>query len=153
MMATSEKIADEFLMLVQRFIRLRPKLSLPDEHVASLKRQFKELKDVSNGAQEDRIFLFRIPLMLMHRETPPTMGEVSAELGIPLSSATRMADWLVRAKIVQRCDDPHDRRIVRLCMTEHGEELMRMGASYMRLRIGQLLIHFTAEEQGQLLRL
>ena len=38
-------------------------------------------------------------------------------------------------------------------MTAHGEEMMRMGASYMRLRIGQLLKHFTAEEQGQLLML
>ena len=99
------------------------------------------------------MYLFRIPLLLSQRDTPPTMSELSAELGIPMSSATRMADWLVRAKVVERCDDPRDRRVVRLCLTGNGRELIRAGGTYMRTRIVQVLNHFTAEEQEQLLRL
>jgi DNA-binding MarR family transcriptional regulator len=149
----SEKIADKFLVLAQRFIRLRPKLAFPDENMAALKRQIQVLRENSNASHEDRVFMFRIPLLLTQRETPPTMSELSAELGIPMSSATRMADWLVRAKIVERCNDLHDRRVVRLCVTDQGRELIRIGSDYMKARIIQVLNHFTAEEQEQLLRL
>jgi DNA-binding MarR family transcriptional regulator len=152
-MPPSEKIADQFLVLAQRFIRLRPKLAFPDENMAALKRQILELRETSQYSHEDRVFMFRIPLLLTQRDTPPTMGELSAELGIPMSSATRMADWLVRAKIVERCNDPHDRRVVRLCITDNGRELIRIGGHFMKARILQLLNHFSPEEQGELLRL
>ncbi len=152
-MSATEKTADRFLLLVQRFIRLRPRLAFPDENMAALKKQMRHLRETSKGSHEDRVFMFRIPLLLAQRESPPTMGELSAELGIPLSSATRMADCLVRAKIVERCNDPRDRRIVRLCITDNGRDLIRIGTQYMKVRIVQLLSHFSAEEQEQLLRL
>ncbi len=152
-MTASEKRADQFLILAQRFIRLRPQLAFPDENLAALKRQIEQLRKTSPNGHEDRAFLFRIPMLLMHRESPPTMSELSAELGIPMSSATRMADWLVRAKVVERCDDPRDRRVVRLCLTDNGRDLIRMGSNYMRTRIAQVLRHFTPEEQEELLRL
>jgi DNA-binding MarR family transcriptional regulator len=152
-MLSTEKTADQFLVLAQRFVRLRPKLAFPDENMAALKRQLQLLRDTGKTSHEDRAFLFRIPLLLMQRETPPTMSELSAELGIPMSSATRLADWLVRAKIVKRSNDPKDRRIVRLQITDNGRELIRIGTDYMKARITQILGHFTPEEQQQLLRL
>lgn len=152
-MSVDKEVADQFVVLAQRFIRLRPKLAFPDENLAALKRQIEQLRKASKDRHEDRAFMFRIPMLLMHRESPPTMSELSAELGIPMSSATRMADWLVRAKVVERCDDPRDRRVVRLCLTGNGRELIRVGGTYMRTRIVQVLNHFTAEEQEQLLRL
>jgi DNA-binding MarR family transcriptional regulator len=152
-MAASEKISAEFLELAQRFIRLRPKLAFPDESLTALKRQLQELRESGHASPEDRMFLFRIPLLLAQRETPPTMSEISAELGIPMSSATRMADWLVHAGVVERCNDARDRRVVRLCITEHGRGLLRIGGQYMKARIHQLLKHFSDDEQAQLLHL
>jgi DNA-binding MarR family transcriptional regulator len=149
----SDEISDEFVVLVQRFIRLRPKVLFQDESIASMRKQMQELKASGAGNHEDRIFLFRILHTLKSSETPPTMGELSAELGLPLSSATRMADALVRAKFVERCDDPHDRRVVRLCITKAGNQFMHMAMSFMKGRIAQLLNRFTAEEQAQLLHL
>lgn len=152
-MAISTNIADQFVDLMQRFIRLRPRIAFPDEHVAALKRQMRELHDSSNGGPEDRMFLFRTLAILTQRDTPPTMGELSGELGIPLSSATRMADILVRAKLVERCGDPHDRRVVRLCMTRNGQQFIQAGLAFMRDRVRQLLGHFSPQEQAELLRL
>jgi DNA-binding MarR family transcriptional regulator len=149
----AEKIADEFVVLVQRFMRVRPRLLFQDESIARIKKQMQDLKDSGAGNHEDRIFLFRILHTLITSETPPTMGELSAELSIPLSSATRMADGLVRAKFVERCDDPHDRRVVRLCLTQTGQQFIQTATSFMRGRIMQLLNRFTVEEQAQLLRL
>jgi len=151
-MQTSEQMASEFVDLLQRLFRLRPKLVFPDERVASMKQQLHSLKD-SGVDPEDRMFLFRILDMLRRSETLPTMGELSAELGIPLSSATRLADSLVHANFVERCTDAHDRRVVRLCMTETGRQFIELGIDYTRQRILQLLNRFSPDEQAQLLRL
>jgi DNA-binding MarR family transcriptional regulator len=152
-MPESEQIANEFVQLVQRLFRLHPKLVFPDERVASMRQQLQDLKATSVANPEERVFLFRILAVLRQSDTPPTMGELSAELELPLSSATRMADGLVRANFVERCADPNDRRIVRLCMTDSGRQFIEMGTSYMKQRILQLLKHFSMDEQEQLLRL
>ena len=145
--------ADRFVDLLQSLLRFHPKLFFPDERLANLRRQLRTIRETSRGNPEDRAFLFRILFALRNRENPPTMGELSAELGIPLSSATRMADGLVRARFVQRKADPSDRRVVRLCMTERGIQFIETAKKYMKERIEQLLRRFSAEEQEQLIRL
>ncbi len=70
-----------------------------------------------------------------------------------LSSATRIVDWLVNASCVERVDDPHDRRVVRVRMTEKGQQLYERGLDFNKQRIAQLLGNFTLDEQAQLLRL
>jgi DNA-binding MarR family transcriptional regulator len=152
-MPESDQIANEFVQLVQRFLRLHPRLVFPDERVASMREQLRDLKASSAANPEERVFLFRILAILRQSETPPTMGELGAELGLPLSSATRMADGLVRANLAERCADPNDRRVVRLCMTDGGRQFIEMGLSFVRERIVQVLNHFSAREQAQLLRL
>jgi DNA-binding MarR family transcriptional regulator len=145
--------ADRFVDLLQSLLRFHPKLVFPDERLANLQKQLRAIRETSGGNPEDRAFLFRILFALRNRENPPTMGELSAELGIPLSSATRMADGLVRARFVQRRMDPSDRRVVRLCMTERGNQFIETGKRYMKERVEQLLRRFSAEEQEQLIRL
>ncbi len=152
-METSENIADALAALFARFIRLRPKLVFPNEQITALKRQMHPLKASGSDNPGERMFLFRTLAILSQRETPPTMGELSAELGMPLSSATRMADVLVRARFAERCDDPHDRRVVRLCMTRTGQHFIQAGGQFMRARIQHLLDRFTPQEQAELLRL
>jgi len=151
-MVTVEKIDDKFVQLFQRFMRLQPRIFFPDERVARLHEQARNIKN-STGNPEDRIFLFRILDIVTHSKTPPTMGELSTKLGIPLSSATRMADSLVDANFVERRADSHDRRVVRVCMTENGQKFIHTGMSLMKQRLSQILKHLSSEEQKQLLRL
>ncbi len=146
-------MAERFVELVQLVMREHPRLLFPNERVATIRQQLQDLKVTSHANPEDRIFLFRILAILQHSETPPTMGELSAQLGIPLSSVTRIVDGLVRAKFAERLDDPNDRRVVRLRMTPRGEQFIEAGIDFLRQRIQQLLEHFTADEQAQLLRL
>ncbi|HET6845906.1 MAG TPA: MarR family transcriptional regulator, partial [Anaerolineales bacterium] len=152
-MLNTEQMTDRLVELLARLIRQHPRLVFPDERVKNLKEQLKSLRASSADHPEDRMFLFRILAVLRSREEPPTMGELSAELGIPLSTATRMADHLVRGKIVERRDDPTDRRIVRLCLTANGRKFIEMGASFLKQRVNQVLSRFTPEEQAQLLKL
>jgi len=149
----THRAADRFVELLQRLLRLHPKLVFPDERLAHVHEQLKRFRETSRGHPEDRSFLFRILFALRNSESPPTMGELSAELGIPLSSATRMADGLVRLKFVERRTDASDRRVVRLCMTARGDQFVETAKRYMKERILQLLQHFSEDDQAQLIRL
>ena len=52
-----------------------------------------------------------------------TMGELSVELSVPLSTTTRMVDWLVATGQASRLPDPDDRRVVRVALTEAGVKM------------------------------
>lgn len=149
---TTDQIADQFFELVQRFIHLRPKLVVP-EHVARFKQQMQNLKLGGATNQEDRAFIFRIFIILERSGTHPTMGELSMELGIPLSTATRIVDGLVSADFIERIPDDSDRRVVRVQMAEAGREIYQSAMEFNKQRIAHMLSKFTLEEQGQLLRL
>lgn len=149
---TTDQIADQFFKLVQRFIHLRPKLVAP-EHVVRFKQQMQNLKIGGATNQEDRAFIFRIFIILERTGTPPTMGELSTELGIPLSSATRIVDGLVSANFIERIPDESDRRVVRVQMTQTGREIYQTAMEFNKQRIAHMLNKFTLEEQTQLLYL
>ena len=149
---TTDPIADQLFELVQRFIHLRPKLAVP-EHIALFKQQMQNLRLSGATNQEDRAFIFRIFIILERSGTSPTMGELSTELGIPLSSTTRIVDGLVGAKFIERIPDESDRRVVRVQMTETGREIYQSAMDYNKQRIVHMLSKFTPEEQSQLLYL
>jgi len=82
-----------------------------------------------------------------------TMGELSNALAVPLSTATRIVDWLVDNGYAQRLSDPEDRRIVRVALTDTGYEMHEIIESYIRQRVKQIFSCLTLEEQAMLLTL
>ncbi len=82
-----------------------------------------------------------------------TMSELGNTLTVPLSTATRIADWLVDNGYVERLPDPEDRRVVRVSLTPLGRELHKTIDRYVRQRIRQVLSHLTDEECTTLLAL
>ncbi len=150
-MAVSENIVVQYVELLQRFIRLHLNWMLP-EHLVRFKQQMESSRG-SAGNLEDYTFLFRVFTILAQSETPPTMSELSTDLNVPFSTATRLIDWLVRASFVERVPDPHDRRVVRVRMTESGRQLYQIGMDYNKQQIAYVLKNFSSDEQAQLLRL
>ena len=143
----------QFVELLQRFIRLRPKLILPD-HIIRFKQEVIEwLKNSKLGGSEDYHFIILIINILSHRETPPTMGELSADLNTPFSTATRIIDWLVQSNFVERFSDPEDRRIVRVRMKDTGLQFYQQFLVNNEQRIMHILRNFSADEKIQLLQL
>jgi DNA-binding MarR family transcriptional regulator len=82
-----------------------------------------------------------------------SMGSFSSALGVPLSTATRIADWLFDRGYIQRMPDPDDRRVVKIALTETGQELYKAIDRYMRQRLLQILSSLTEEERTTLLTL
>jgi DNA-binding MarR family transcriptional regulator len=64
---------------------------------------------------------------LFHLRSAPlgglTMNELARAQGCALSTATAMADRLIRMGLAERVHDAHDRRVVRITMTETGRSL------------------------------
>jgi DNA-binding MarR family transcriptional regulator len=52
------------------------------------------------------------------------MSEVAEGLGISFPAATKTIDRLVRKDLAARAEDPHDRRVVRIRLTERGRSLV-----------------------------
>ena len=143
---------EQICALVQTLIRLRPRLFLPED-TARFRQRMDAISGSDLGNTEDYQFLFRVFIILADREIPPTMGELSAELNVPVSTATRIVDWMVLGNFVERLLDANDRRVIRVSMTPTGRVYYEMSAEYMRQRIGHLLQDFSVAEQAELYRL
>jgi len=52
------------------------------------------------------------------------MSDVAEGLGISFPAATKTVDRLVRKGLATRAEDPHDRRVVRIRLTELGKKLV-----------------------------
>jgi DNA-binding MarR family transcriptional regulator len=126
-------------------------LILP-EHIVQFRQKMEGLKGAGSGP-EDFSFLFRILMLLAQRATPVTMSELGAELNVPMSTATRIVDWLVRGDMVERVNDPSDRRVVRVGMSSSGRDLYETAMTYNKQRTMRLLKNFSGAEQVQLLQL
>jgi DNA-binding MarR family transcriptional regulator len=79
-----------------------------------------------------------------------TMRELATQLGVGESAATAVVDRLVRQGLVVRCDDPVDRRVVRLTLSPTGESVVaEMNATICR-KTASLLDVLSDEQLGQL---
>ena len=52
------------------------------------------------------------------------MSDVAEGLSISFPAATKTIDRLVRKELASRMEDPHDRRVVRIRLTERGKKLV-----------------------------
>jgi DNA-binding MarR family transcriptional regulator len=146
---STEKTAEQFMDLIQRYMSLRPRL-IPPKDVLRFKEMMKSFKG-SDYKTGDHEFVFRILMLLSNNPDPLTMSELSTELHVPLSTATRIVDELVKRDMVERVPDARDRRVVRVKMSKNGRKLYETGTAYTKQRIARLLKDFSAEEQTQLM--
>lgn len=97
--------------------------------------------------------LFYRSCLSLYPEGNMSMGEFGSTLSVPLSTATRIADWLVEHGYIQRMPDIEDRRVVRVALTDLGRELFKTIDQYIRQRIHQVMSSLTVEERTILLTL
>jgi DNA-binding MarR family transcriptional regulator len=145
----------EAVKLLQRIIHLRShfKVVVP-ENISTIKRQIHESNLTGKGAGFNDASLFYIVSNVFSRYTGPiSMGELSRDLEVPLSTATRTMDWLVTNGYAQRLPDSNDRRIVRVELTETGKETYQAISTFMLERVEQALSMLTQAEQDIFLAL
>jgi DNA-binding MarR family transcriptional regulator len=99
------------------------------EHIEAVRLASRVLVAVtaqSLARVEDRVTLpqYRILVILASRG-PQNLRSVAEGLGVNPSAVTRLCDKLVSAGLIQRSDDPADRRYLKLRLTTDGHQLVQ----------------------------
>jgi DNA-binding MarR family transcriptional regulator len=79
-----------------------------------------------------------------------TVGDLARRQGVSLPTISRMVDGLVGAGLVERSEDPRDRRAVRLEVTRRGRELMERGRARRITRLASELAQLQVAELAAL---
>ncbi len=146
---------DEIVKLVGDLMRQRRSLpTVLPEDLAQLRERLADSHFESGSKRSgDYNLLYRTGVVLTEHDEPLTMGELSRLLDVPLSTATRIVDWLVEGGFVERLPDLDDRRIVRVGLTSQGRQLYQTLYGFLRERIEQVLSRFDAGERDQMVAL
>jgi DNA-binding MarR family transcriptional regulator len=140
--------------LVRQFVQLAPRLkaAMPeDEDLARIREQLHALRAGARPEFGDFGLFLNLNLALREHDGPMTMGDLSRALNVPLSSATRVVDLLVKSKCVERLADPDDRRVVRVALTETGQALYGAIHNAIQRRAERMLRPFTPQERETLI--
>ena len=89
----------------------------------------------------------------IHLMGNPTMGELSSALSLPFSTATRMVDYLVARGYLQRLSDTTDRRVVRVALTDKGDNIHQFIEHCSAERVQQMLSCLSDDERSTLFSL
>lgn len=145
----------QFAEVFRRFMRLQRKLKalLPSDVTQARERLHKLVPHAHGGSHADFDILYNLGLTLARQEDPMTMGELSQALDVPLSTATRFVDLLVKSEFAERLPDPSDRRVVRVGLTPTGLDIYRAMDGFIAARVEQLLKPFTPAERETLIAL
>jgi DNA-binding MarR family transcriptional regulator len=92
-------------------------------------------------------------LLFISKHENVTMTEVAKQFDISLPTATALSDKLVKAGLITRQDDPNDRRIVKLVLTQVGDDLLTEAMKQRRIKVNKMLSYLTLEEKQQLLHI
>lgn len=138
----------EFASLLRRLRRQRPflKIALP-EGLAEVRTRLDETHPGGKaGSAADMELLYTVAVALTRQPEPVSMGELSRILDVPLSTATRIMDWLVKSGYAERLPDPQDRRVVRVGLTRNGRQIYQSVNDLMRAQVELWLQNFTPQE-------
>jgi DNA-binding MarR family transcriptional regulator len=106
----------------------------------------------SVASLEDRVTLpqLRVLVMIASRG-PQNLASVAQALGVHPSNATRRCDKLVEAGLLQRDEDPTDRRNLVLQLTLSGRQLVQQMTEHRRGAIENVLAKMPAPLRADLL--
>lgn len=111
--------------------------------VAVVARSLVELEDQVSLPQ------WRV-LVLLATRGRLNLGQVATALGVHPSNATRMVEKLVVAGLVERTDDPQDRRYLVLDLTRQGHGIVEQVMAHRRASIVAVMENMTSARRRSL---
>lgn len=92
----------------------------------------------------------RVLVMIDNSDRPLKLGTVAEGLGVHPSNATRTCSKLVDAGLLDRRDDPADRRSLALTLTPKGQKFVDSVMEHRREAIEQMLTKMSASDRDRL---
>ena len=75
------------------------------------------------------------------------VSELGSHLGITNAASSQMVERMVKMDLLQRSDDPHDRRVKQVALTPQGRQLIERGIETRRRWMEELTHALTPAEQ------
>ena len=88
-------------------------------------------------------------LMQLHHKGVCGVSDISERFDITNAAASQLVDKLVQSGLIQREEDPQDRRAKLLNLTDKGQDLIQQGIEERYRWVDQLAERLTAEEHVQ----
>jgi DNA-binding MarR family transcriptional regulator len=79
------------------------------------------------------------------------VSDIADDLGVTSAAASQMLDRLVQQDLIVRSEDPNDRRVKQLVLTDKGHELLQESIQARQKWIEELADLMTVEEKEQAL--
>ncbi len=89
-------------------------------------------------------------LVLISSRGPQNPGAIAADLDVHPSNATRTCERLVNAGLIERSEDPRDRRYLQLTLSPRGEELVTQVMDHRRAAIAKVVRRLPAATRKNL---
>lgn len=89
-------------------------------------------------------------LMQLHHTGDCAVGDIGERFDITNAAASQLVDKLVQGGLIQREEDPYDRRAKLLNLTEKGRALIQQGIEERYRWVNDLAGKLTAEERGKI---
>lgn len=105
--------------------------------------EFKKIMDENSLSPSQMITLFR----LYHGDTC-NITTIGSQLGVSNAASSQLIDRLVVQGFVERIEDPVDRRIKQIRITDIGKALVEQGISARRKWMEGLITELTSEQQA-----
>lgn len=124
------------------------------ESLRALIEQAKQEDKKEGGGNFSQLYsYYSLGNTLYRSKEPIAMGELSRILNVPFSTATHLVDVFVKNGYAQRSNDPNDRRIVRIELTDSGRQLTETINDFVSQRLVRIMNIFSDEEQLQIVAL
>jgi len=141
----SDKQAYRFLLHV---LEASARITSPrPEELTTLESQICALRSQGQASPiNDPVSLYRV-MDFLRQKGSPKMTELGRALSVSLSTATRIAEFLVDNGYAERLSDHRDGRLVRLTLTDYGKKAHDVIERFLLQGIRKSLDFLTPEEQ------
>ncbi|WP_055701182.1 MULTISPECIES: MarR family winged helix-turn-helix transcriptional regulator [Streptomyces] len=89
----------------------------------------------------------RLLRTLAHYEAPPRMADLAQRLEVVPRAVTSLVDGLESGGLVRRVPDPSNRRVIRIELTDAGQDALKKLRSARRAAAEDILAPLTAEQR------
>ena len=89
-------------------------------------------------------------LMQLHHKGPCGMSGISEGYDITPAATSQLVDKLVHSELIQRVEDPADRRAKQLSLTDKGRELVLKGIQERYRWVEEMEAKLTLEQRSQI---
>jgi len=70
---------------------------------------------------------FRLLMQLYYQGTSCGISQISDDMSVTNAAASQLVDKMVQSGLLERAEDPHDRRAKQVTISERGREFVREG--------------------------